>query len=467
MAKKRVLLTGASGSMGNAALLELLNRRERYDIVLLLRPSQKNKDAFARYADEPGVRIVWGDLGQADDVLRAVDGVDYVLHPAAMIAPAADHHPQQARKSNYEGTVNIVEAIKKQPDGGAHVRFVNVCTVAAYGDRLPPNHMIRVGDPLYPSVGDYYAITKIAAERAVIEAGLKYWASMRQTYIAIPKAWTLMDPIMFHQPLDQHIELITDADAGYGLVQTLEAPDEFFGRVYNMSGGPSCRVVYEDYLKWSMEAFGQGDYRKVVDRNWFTLRNFHCGWYEDGDELNKFLGHWRQSLQDHQRQVESCIPPLMKLGSKLSPAFVSRLYMKRLADPLKWIAAGKQEIVKAFYGGPDEWKKIPAWGEPFAVQRQASERPPLPTTPEQWAQSRGGELLERGDGKHQWRCGFGHEFEASPKTIAAGHWCPQCMAPPWNYAEIAKRDPAIARLYFSNHTPAESQCVDYLYLPNE
>jgi thioester reductase-like protein len=47
MSKKRVLLTGASGSMGGEALKELLRRKDDYDVVLLIRPSKQNRRAFA------------------------------------------------------------------------------------------------------------------------------------------------------------------------------------------------------------------------------------------------------------------------------------------------------------------------------------------------------------------------------------------------------------------------------------
>jgi len=195
MAKKKVLLTGASGSMGGEAFKELLRRRDRYDIVVLLRPDRREKRQFAQYESQDGIKVVWGDLRNPDDVLEAVDGVDYVLHPAALIAPAADHNPPLASSINLGGTKNIIAAIKKQPNNGDNIRFVYVGSVAMYGDRLPPMHVAKVGDPLKPSVGDFYATTKIAAERALIESGLKYWASMRQTYIAIPNALSLVDPI--------------------------------------------------------------------------------------------------------------------------------------------------------------------------------------------------------------------------------------------------------------------------------
>ncbi len=248
MAKERVLLTGASGSMGGEAFKELLRRKDKYTVRLLLRPSKKNKKAFNKYQGQDGIEIVWGDLSKLEDVLKAVNGVEHVLHPAAFISPEADRNPRLCNQCNRVGTENVVEAIKQQPGGGDNITLAYIASIAMYGDRLPPKHWAKVGDPLKPSVGDYYSITKMGAERAVIESGLKHWAVMRQTWIAIADVLGLMDPIMFHQPPDTHIEFITGEDAGYGLVQTLECPDDFYGRVYNMSGGPSCRVVFSDYL---------------------------------------------------------------------------------------------------------------------------------------------------------------------------------------------------------------------------
>lgn len=465
--------------MGGEAFKELLRRRDKYDIVLLLRPSTKNKRAFKRYEGQEGLRIVWGDLRNPVDVLEAVNGADHVLHPGAFISPAADYNPPRCRRINLGGTENIIAAIKKQPNNGDNVRLVYIGSVAEYGDRLPPVQWIKVGDPLKPSVGDFYATTKIAAERAVIESGLKYWASMRQTFIAIPNVYSLMDPIMFHQPPNTHIELITSADAGYGLVQTLECPDEFYGRVYNMGGGPSCRFIYSDYLERFFKIFGLGDYRKIMPRNWFGIRNFHCGWYEDSWVLNKYLGHWRHSYEDQVKQVEDTIPLYLKLGSSIAPTFVVKAFMKRLADPLHWIENNDEEKIKAFFGSREAWGNIPGWDD-YVVEDESKE---LETKEDaqtkeytledmqKLAKARGGQCLSTEyvdiKSKLKWKCGFGHEFEAIPRPLLAGHWCPECMPPPWNWDAIAKVDPAIAEIYYYNHDKDESQCVEYLYRPNK
>jgi nucleoside-diphosphate-sugar epimerase len=468
--------------MGGEAFKELQKRKDKYDIVLLLRPSKVNKKNFAQYEGQEGITIVWGDLSKPEDALKAVTGVDNVLHPAAFISPAADHNPKQAKKSNYEGMLNMIAAIKQQPNNGDNIRFVTIGTVAEYGDRLPPHHWVKVGDPLKPSVGDYYAITKMAGERAVIESGLKYWVSMRQTFIAIPNIFSLMDPIMFHQPPQTHIEFITGHDAGYGLVQTLECPDDFYGRVYNMGGGPSCRFLYSDYLERFFKLFNLKNYQKFMDLNWFGARNFHCCWYMDSYILNSYLGHWQQTYEDQVKQVEKTIPSALKAAAKLSPLappFIVKAFMKKYADPLHWVQKNEEEKIKAFFGSREAWEKIGGW-DTYKPERDTRdlrvEKDPLTREytlqdMQTLAKSRGGECLSKEYSNIKtmlkWKCAFGHTWEATPRLHLTGHWCPKCVPPPWNYDALAKADTALADLYYFDHDKNESQRVDYLYCPNE
>lgn len=462
MAKRKILLTGASGSMGGEAFLELQRRTDRVSTRLLLRPSKVNKKQFAPFDGRNGVEIVWGDLTNGNDVKRAVEGVDVVLHPAAMISPAADRNPVMARKINVGGTLNVIAAIKAQPGGAENIPLVYVGSVAQYGDRLPPREWINVGDPLKPSVHDYYALTKMEAETAVIESGLKYWASLRQTFIAIPNTLSLLDPILFHQPLDQRIELITSRDAGYGLVQTIDAPEAFWGHVYNMSGGPSCRVTYVDYMERVFSMLGLGHYRQLFDRNWFALQNFHCGYYQDSPDLDAHLGHFRDSLDDHLKQLDDAFPRWMRVGGSICPKPLIKAYMKRMAEPLRWIDDENHAYVEAFFGSRSAWESIPGWdGAP--IKRAGSEAPATPPVPRPehvdlsgihaFAESRGGKCgaqsFDHPSHKLEWTCGEGHRFEASPKLLmGAGYWCPTC-APSvedtsgWDFRARSARDPLL------------------------
>jgi len=150
--------------MGGATLAELMARRDRFDIVILVREGKDSRRALRRYRGETGLTIVWGDLRDYDAVLQCVTGADYVLHTAALISPAADDNPELTRDINVGSVENILRAINSQPNPDA-IRLVTVGSVAMTGSRLPPIHWGRVGDPLAPSIGDHYALTKIDAEK--------------------------------------------------------------------------------------------------------------------------------------------------------------------------------------------------------------------------------------------------------------------------------------------------------------
>lgn len=154
MSKKTVFLTGASGNMGYAGFKELYARKNKYNIVLLLRGSEKNRTKFKDYENDSAVKIVWGDLTKYEDVLKAVKGSDIVLHVGGMVSPAADYYPKKTIKTNTTAMQNIVDAVKAQPNPD-DIKVVYIGTVAETGDRNPPIHWGRTGDPIKISIYDH------------------------------------------------------------------------------------------------------------------------------------------------------------------------------------------------------------------------------------------------------------------------------------------------------------------------
>jgi nucleoside-diphosphate-sugar epimerase len=481
-----VLLTGASGSMGFEAFRLLWEMRDRYDLVLLLRPSGKNKKKFRRYEQMAGIRpfrgpgvargdrlkIVWGDALHRADLEEAVRGIDWCLHAMALISPAADRDPEMAWKVNALATKGLVEAIESNhPD---KTRFVNIGSVAMYGDRLPPIHVGRTGDPVFPSIDDRYALSKIAAELAVMESRIRYRVSLRQTFIMIPNLLSLMDPIMFHQPLHSMMENITAKDAGRALVACLSVPDDsdFWGNYYNLSGGPGCRIAFLGMLDRIYRMLGM-DYRRVMKRNWFALKNFHMQFFEDADRLNGYLHHWEggQQMEDYFREVQAGLPWYLRFtawGNRNSSPFRwlveqgTRLQLGMLAGrkhgTLYWIRHRDQGKIDAFFGSRREWEGIGGWQAPlpdmdlsqpfrrlshgFDESATVSGKSFRLEDLELAAAFRGGSL-ESGawegdpDQSLSWSCCHRHDFTMTPRSVLmGGHWCPECLGPPWAYEKI-------------------------------
>lgn len=500
--------------MGGQAFKELWNRKlpngdRMYDVVLLQRPSETNKKLFAPYEKECGIKgiagmgcvengglkIVWGDATNLDDMKKAVEGVDAVLCPMAFISPEADHNPKQAKAVNTVAIQYLVQAIEEEPDGIDHIRLAYVGTVAATGDRLPPIHWGRIGDPLKPSIFDFYATTKIAGERAVIESKIKHWVVLRQTFIMIPDLLSLQDPIMFHQPINTFMENITSRDAGRGLVNCLDvsADSDFWRRVYNMSGGPKARIQFIDFTLHIFGMLGM-DIRKIVDRKWFVLQNFHMQYYEDSAELDKYIHNFHDSIEDYYKQVWDNLSGKMKATAFLNKIFPPmrwiaqkatkkqlRAFAERKDGTLYWYTQKNDQRISAFYGSYEKYEAIPDWDHDLPAGTFGNPEPEhirlshgYDETKEQLelgdfqgaAQFRGGRLLSTewdGDmySKLLWKCAFDHEFEASPFLILkTGHWCPDCAAPPWNYDEIARKNPFFAKVWYPNHSKDEHHYYD-------
>lgn len=126
-----------------------------------------------------------GDLTRYEDVARAIDGVDVILHIGAVVSPLADERPELARRVNIGGMQNIIRAVGALPEPDA-VAVVGAGSVAETGDRQAPVHWGRVGDPIRVSQFDEYGRTKVIAEKLLVESGLPKWAWLRQTGIFHP-----------------------------------------------------------------------------------------------------------------------------------------------------------------------------------------------------------------------------------------------------------------------------------------
>jgi nucleoside-diphosphate-sugar epimerase len=479
--KKTVFLTGASGNMGQETLKLLLKKPDRFNIVVLVLPTNTDRKIMAAYAHEPQLKFIWGDLTNYRDVLEGVQGADYVLHVGGLVSPYADYHPKLTTKVNIGAIKNIVQAIKAQPQPD-QIKLVYIGSIAQTGDRNAPIHWGRVGDPIKISMYDNYAITKTIAEREVIESGLKYWVSLRQTGIAHDNLLKSLDPIMYHTPINGVLEWVTVRDSGRLLANLCSEnlPEEFWRNIYNIGGGEKFRVTNYEFFEKCFAAIGIKNFRKFFEPNWFALQNFHGQWYEDSDLLESYLHFRQETLEDFFVNLARNTPFYMKL-SGLAPAWlIKKLVMEQVAKrklgPLYWLKHNIQPRISAYFGSKQAWQQIPSWdnfkierpsAQPVRLQHGYDENKPRTELDlndmQQAAHFRGGECLAdsmtTGDlnTKLKWVCAFGHTFEASPTLVLlGGHWCPECLPAPWNYDAIAKRSPFFAQVWYHHHTPDEA-----------
>lgn len=106
---KTLLITGGTGSFGNAVLRRFLNSGLR-EIRILSRDEKKQDDMRKKY-NSPKLKFYIGDVRDPQSVMNAVRGGDYIYHAAALKqVPSCEFHPLEAVKTNVMGTENVLEA---------------------------------------------------------------------------------------------------------------------------------------------------------------------------------------------------------------------------------------------------------------------------------------------------------------------------------------------------------------------
>lgn len=114
MLKNKILLiTGGTGSFGNAVLSRFVNSDEFKEIRIFSR-DEKKQDDLRKRVNNPKLKFYIGDVRDMSGVDAVVNGVDYIFHAAALKqVPSCEFFPLEAVKTNILGTDNVLTAAEK------------------------------------------------------------------------------------------------------------------------------------------------------------------------------------------------------------------------------------------------------------------------------------------------------------------------------------------------------------------
>ncbi len=106
---KTVLITGGTGSLGNKLTEIILSSCKPRKLIILSRDELKQYEMNEKFKD-PLLRFFLGDVRDKERLYRAFEGVDYVIHAAALKqVPAAEYNPFEVIKTNILGAKNIID----------------------------------------------------------------------------------------------------------------------------------------------------------------------------------------------------------------------------------------------------------------------------------------------------------------------------------------------------------------------
>ncbi len=231
---KKILITGGAGSVGGELTQKLAERG--YQIRVFDLPFMD----FSALEALEGIEIVKGDITNPATVQAAVDGVDLVLHLAALLPFASERDRDKTFAVNVGGTRNLVQGIKNT---GGKARLIFSSTVATYGDTTAGEPPVGIDHPQNPL--DIYGESKVAAEKAILEGGIPY-TILRISGVVIPALLEPADPYPFMR--DQRMEFVARADVVSALLASVER-EEAAHKILLIAGGPTWQMRGHEYVE--------------------------------------------------------------------------------------------------------------------------------------------------------------------------------------------------------------------------
>jgi len=108
---KSILITGGTGSFGHAFVPMILEKYNLHRLVIYSRDEMKQWEMTKLFEKDERVRFFIGDVRDKDRLVRALKGIDFVIHAAATkIVPTAEYNPFECVKTNVFGAMNLIDA---------------------------------------------------------------------------------------------------------------------------------------------------------------------------------------------------------------------------------------------------------------------------------------------------------------------------------------------------------------------
>ncbi|MBN1801827.1 MAG: NAD(P)-dependent oxidoreductase [Candidatus Lokiarchaeota archaeon] len=244
--KQKVLLTGAFGNVGQNALKQLLKRE--HQVICFDLKNKENQNSCKELSKRLQFKTIWGDITNQEDVNNAVNGMDCIVHLAAIIPPLSEKNPELARKVNIEGTRNLINAAKVLPN---KPKFIMASSASVFGVTMDLNPPTTVNTPLNPS--DHYSHTKVECEIMLRNSGLP-WLILRLAAVSVDKLPNTFDTLLYEMPLEQRIEFVSSKDCGIAFANAVFF--EEVDKIFLIGGGEGCQLYQRDFLTGVFDAFG-------------------------------------------------------------------------------------------------------------------------------------------------------------------------------------------------------------------
>ncbi|MHA1947574.1 MAG: NAD-dependent epimerase/dehydratase family protein [Candidatus Hodarchaeales archaeon] len=312
----KILLTGAFGNIGESTLLALLEKK--YDVRCFDIANETTRKQNSKLSQVGKFETIWGDITDKESIRPAIQGVDCVLHLAAILPPESEKWPEVTEKVNLGGTRNIIELASELVP---KPKFVFSSSVSVHGPRpasVPPP--VTANTPKKPT--DKYTHTKVACEELIFQSELP-WTILRFAAVPPLALGGDLDPMLFEMPVDQRIEFAHTRDVGQAVANSVEADTEKM--VLLIGGGEKSQMLQYEFLNGLFQVMGLGQ----LPREAFKVPEKDDEWYYtdwmDTEESQRLLNYQNHSYEDYLIEMKKNIGFKRYIMKLISPLIRRRL----------------------------------------------------------------------------------------------------------------------------------------------
>jgi UDP-N-acetylglucosamine 4,6-dehydratase len=204
---KSVLITGGSGSFGQAFTERVLQDKSVERVAILSRGEHAQAEMRDRFSD-PRLRFFIGDVRDRNRLLRAFRGVDVVIHAAALKRIEVGHYnPTEMVATNINGAMNVIEAAT---DAGVN-KVVALSTDKAYQPISPYGQSKALAETLFRNAyqhGPIFAVTRYGNVWGSTGSVVPRWKNILRSADTVP----VTDPEVtrFFMTMDEAVDLVLD-----------------------------------------------------------------------------------------------------------------------------------------------------------------------------------------------------------------------------------------------------------------
>ncbi|MCL4535692.1 MAG: NAD(P)-dependent oxidoreductase [Bacteroidetes bacterium] len=280
----KILVTGGAGRTGRqlAGLLAAQGHQIRiFDLP------------FVDYTGLEQYEVAKGDLTDPATADTAVQGVDQVLHLAAILPPASERDRARTFAINVNATRYLCQAAKEH---GAEIVFTS--SVEVYGNSADLKPPVRVDYPRRPV--NIYGESKVASEDALLASGAPS-TILRISGIAVPAF--LEPPRPWPFTADQRMEFVAVADVARAIAAAV-TNRAARGKILHIAGGPTWQTTGREYVRRVYEAYSKAGLD--LDEPGFLDKSETFDWYETA-EAQALLGYQQTSFPQFLEQLEKSV----------------------------------------------------------------------------------------------------------------------------------------------------------------